>query len=247
MQSRKLKYVLIVNFVFPGAGSVFLYSDASPFPVSVTSIAEGPACGTVLSSRSSCSCPGTLRQCLFPELWPWSTHRIGWSILLLEACSSGKRSRCVFGTQRDRETLFVQFWQTEVVSFLWHFLWTCNSTLMTANLMQHWKENIAFLLSPVHPWLNFVNHMAEMVTSSCDVCSFSNDFIFWTVFLLSFTLLSPQATGRLRERGRDSCLAGIQVQQLFCSNNTTIPENQLKELNMKIDNALQVPPETIRL
>lgn len=47
--------------------------------------------------------------------------------------------------------------------------------------------------------------------------------------------------GRLRERGRDGCLAGIQVQQLFCSNNTTIPEHQLKELNMKIDNALQVP------
>lgn len=45
---------------------------------------------------------------------------------------------------------------------------------------------------------------------------------------------------RLRERGRDGCLAGIQVQQLFCSNNTTIPEHQLKELNMKIDNALQV-------
>lgn len=67
------------------------------------------------------------------------------------------------------------------------------------------------------------------------------------VFLLSFTLLYPQATGRLRERGRDGCLAGIQVQQLFCSNNTTIPENQLKDLNMKIDNALQVPPETICL
>lgn len=45
---------------------------------------------------------------------------------------------------------------------------------------------------------------------------------------------------RLRERGRDGCLAGIQVQQLFCSNNTTIPEHQLKELNMKIDDALQV-------
>lgn len=54
------------------------------------------------------------------------------------------------------------------------------------------------------------------------------------------TLLSPQAMARLRERGRDGCLAGIQVQQLFCSNNTTIPEHQLKELNMKIDNALQV-------
>lgn len=47
-------------------------------------------------------------------------------------------------------------------------------------------------------------------------------------------------TARLRERGRDGCLAGIQVQQLFCSNNTTIPEHQLKELNIKIDNALQV-------
>lgn len=45
---------------------------------------------------------------------------------------------------------------------------------------------------------------------------------------------------RLRERSRDGCLAGIQVQQLFCSNNTTIPEHQLKELNIKIDNALQV-------
>uniref|UniRef100_A0A3Q1H9F7 DUF4745 domain-containing protein n=1 Tax=Anabas testudineus TaxID=64144 RepID=A0A3Q1H9F7_ANATE len=50
---------------------------------------------------------------------------------------------------------------------------------------------------------------------------------------------AAEATARLRERGRDGCLAGIQVQQLFCSNNTTIPEHQLKELNMKIDNALQ--------
>jgi hypothetical protein len=49
-----------------------------------------------------------------------------------------------------------------------------------------------------------------------------------------------QATGRLRERGRDGCLAGIQVQQLFCSNNPNIPDHHLKELNMKIDNALQV-------
>uniref|UniRef100_A0A8C7ZW30 Granule associated Rac and RHOG effector 1 n=1 Tax=Oryzias sinensis TaxID=183150 RepID=A0A8C7ZW30_9TELE len=48
-----------------------------------------------------------------------------------------------------------------------------------------------------------------------------------------------EATGRLRERGRDGCLAGIQVQQLFCSNNTNIPEHQLKELNVKIDDALQ--------
>jgi len=53
-------------------------------------------------------------------------------------------------------------------------------------------------------------------------------------------LCPPQAMARLRERGRDGCLAGIQVQHLFCSNNTTIPEHQLKELNMKIDNALQV-------
>ncbi|XP_034041728.1 uncharacterized protein KIAA0355-like [Thalassophryne amazonica] len=50
---------------------------------------------------------------------------------------------------------------------------------------------------------------------------------------------AAEVTVRLRERGRDGCLAGIQVQQLFCSNNTTIPEHQLKELNMKIDNALQ--------
>uniref|UniRef100_A0A096MG69 Granule associated Rac and RHOG effector 1 n=1 Tax=Poecilia formosa TaxID=48698 RepID=A0A096MG69_POEFO len=50
---------------------------------------------------------------------------------------------------------------------------------------------------------------------------------------------AAEATARLRERGRDGCLAGLQVQQLFCSNNTTIPEHQLKELNMKIDSALQ--------
>ncbi|XP_056134077.1 granule associated Rac and RHOG effector protein 1-like [Lampris incognitus] len=50
---------------------------------------------------------------------------------------------------------------------------------------------------------------------------------------------AAEAMARLRERGRDGCLAGIQVQQLFCSNNTTIPEHQLKELNLKIDNALQ--------
>uniref|UniRef100_A0A8C5DE71 DUF4745 domain-containing protein n=1 Tax=Gouania willdenowi TaxID=441366 RepID=A0A8C5DE71_GOUWI len=50
---------------------------------------------------------------------------------------------------------------------------------------------------------------------------------------------AAEATARLRERGRDGCLAGIQVQQLFCSNNTTIPEHQLKELNIKIDSALQ--------
>lgn len=168
MQSRKLKYVLIVNSVFLGAGSVFLYSDASPFPVSVTSVAEGPACGTVLSGRSSCSCPGTLCQCLFPELWHRSTHRTGWSILLLEASSPGKLSRYLFGTEGFGEILFVQFWQIEVISFLWHFLWTCNSTLITANLMQHWKEKYCFSLSPVHPWLNFKNHMAEMMTSSCD-------------------------------------------------------------------------------
>uniref|UniRef100_A0A8C7SUN5 DUF4745 domain-containing protein n=1 Tax=Oncorhynchus mykiss TaxID=8022 RepID=A0A8C7SUN5_ONCMY len=50
---------------------------------------------------------------------------------------------------------------------------------------------------------------------------------------------AAEATGRLRERGRDGCLAGIQVQQLFCSNNPNIPDHHLKELNMKIDNALQ--------
>ncbi|KAK1162108.1 hypothetical protein AOXY_G18405 [Acipenser oxyrinchus oxyrinchus] len=50
---------------------------------------------------------------------------------------------------------------------------------------------------------------------------------------------AAEATSRLRERGRDGCLSGIEVQQLFCSQNTPIPEHQLKELNMKIDNALQ--------
>nr|XP_046205024.1 granule associated Rac and RHOG effector protein 1-like [Oncorhynchus gorbuscha]XP_046205025.1 granule associated Rac and RHOG effector protein 1-like [Oncorhynchus gorbuscha] len=50
---------------------------------------------------------------------------------------------------------------------------------------------------------------------------------------------AAEATGRLRERGRDGCLAGIQVQQLFCSSNPNIPDHHLKELNMKIDNALQ--------
>lgn len=78
------------------------------------------------------------------------------------------------------------------------------------------------------------------MSSSCDVYSFSIDSFEGVIH----SLLSPQATERLRERGRDGCLAGIQVQQLFCSNNTTIPENQLKELNMKIDNALQVPSGT---
>ncbi|XP_023675812.2 granule associated Rac and RHOG effector protein 1-like [Paramormyrops kingsleyae] len=47
-------------------------------------------------------------------------------------------------------------------------------------------------------------------------------------------------TGRLRERGRDGSLPGLEVRQLFCSINTTIPEHQLKELNVKIDSALQV-------
>uniref|UniRef100_A0A8C9S175 Granule associated Rac and RHOG effector 1 n=1 Tax=Scleropages formosus TaxID=113540 RepID=A0A8C9S175_SCLFO len=50
---------------------------------------------------------------------------------------------------------------------------------------------------------------------------------------------AAEATARLRERGRDSCLAGLQVQQLFCSHSPTIPEHQLKELNVKIDHALQ--------
>uniref|UniRef100_A0A8C4RZG9 Granule associated Rac and RHOG effector 1 n=1 Tax=Erpetoichthys calabaricus TaxID=27687 RepID=A0A8C4RZG9_ERPCA len=50
---------------------------------------------------------------------------------------------------------------------------------------------------------------------------------------------ATEATSRLRERGRDGCLSGIEVQQLFCSQNTTIPDHQLKELNVKIDNALQ--------
>uniref|UniRef100_A0A8D0GY64 Granule associated Rac and RHOG effector 1 n=1 Tax=Sphenodon punctatus TaxID=8508 RepID=A0A8D0GY64_SPHPU len=50
---------------------------------------------------------------------------------------------------------------------------------------------------------------------------------------------AAEATSRLRERGCDGCLAGIEVQQLFCSQNVAIPEHQLKELNMKIDSALQ--------
>ncbi|KAL9839434.1 granule associated Rac and RHOG effector protein 1 isoform 1-T3 [Geothlypis trichas] len=50
---------------------------------------------------------------------------------------------------------------------------------------------------------------------------------------------AAEATSRLRERGCDGCLAGIEVQQLFCSQTVAIPEHQLKELNMKIDSALQ--------
>ncbi|XP_048461718.1 granule associated Rac and RHOG effector protein 1 isoform X4 [Rhincodon typus] len=50
---------------------------------------------------------------------------------------------------------------------------------------------------------------------------------------------ASEATSRLREKGGDGCLAGIEVQQLFCSQTTTIPEHQLKDLNMKIDSALQ--------
>uniref|UniRef100_A0A673JRB5 DUF4745 domain-containing protein n=1 Tax=Sinocyclocheilus rhinocerous TaxID=307959 RepID=A0A673JRB5_9TELE len=50
---------------------------------------------------------------------------------------------------------------------------------------------------------------------------------------------ASEVTACLRERGRDGCLSGIQVQQLFCSQNTSIPEHQLKELNAKIDSALQ--------
>ncbi|XP_065518173.1 granule associated Rac and RHOG effector protein 1 isoform X2 [Lathamus discolor] len=54
-----------------------------------------------------------------------------------------------------------------------------------------------------------------------------------------FSLQDIEATSRLRERGCDGCLAGIEVQQLFCSQSVAIPEHQLKELNMKIDSALQ--------
>ncbi|XP_078215133.1 granule associated Rac and RHOG effector protein 1 isoform X5 [Callithrix jacchus] len=50
---------------------------------------------------------------------------------------------------------------------------------------------------------------------------------------------AAEATSRLRERGCDGCLAGIEVQQLFCSQSAAIPEHQLKELNVKIDSALQ--------
>ncbi|XP_051702698.1 granule associated Rac and RHOG effector protein 1 isoform X2 [Oryctolagus cuniculus] len=50
---------------------------------------------------------------------------------------------------------------------------------------------------------------------------------------------AAEATCRLRERGCDGRLAGIEVQQLFCSQSAAIPEHQLKELNLKIDSALQ--------
>lgn len=60
-----------------------------------------------------------------------------------------------------------------------------------------------------------------------------------TLLTLDF-FFTLQATSRLRERGCDGCLAGIEVQQLFCSQSVAIPEHQLKELNMKIDSALQV-------
>ncbi|KAJ8281364.1 hypothetical protein GJAV_G00066770 [Gymnothorax javanicus] len=50
---------------------------------------------------------------------------------------------------------------------------------------------------------------------------------------------ASEATSRLRNCGRDGCLAGIEVQRLFCSHNTAIPVHQLKDLNVKIDGALQ--------
>ncbi|XP_043937618.1 granule associated Rac and RHOG effector protein 1 isoform X2 [Protopterus annectens] len=50
---------------------------------------------------------------------------------------------------------------------------------------------------------------------------------------------AAEATSRLRDRGHDACLAGIEVQQFFCSRSTSIPEHHLKEFNIKIDNALQ--------
>uniref|UniRef100_A0A8C5MWU8 Granule associated Rac and RHOG effector 1 n=1 Tax=Leptobrachium leishanense TaxID=445787 RepID=A0A8C5MWU8_9ANUR len=54
-----------------------------------------------------------------------------------------------------------------------------------------------------------------------------------------FSLQDIEATSRLRERGCDGSLAGIEVQQLFCSQSLAIPEHHLKELNMKIDSTLQ--------
>uniref|UniRef100_A0A4W3JAX5 Granule associated Rac and RHOG effector 1 n=1 Tax=Callorhinchus milii TaxID=7868 RepID=A0A4W3JAX5_CALMI len=50
---------------------------------------------------------------------------------------------------------------------------------------------------------------------------------------------AAEATSRLRERRSDGCLTGIEVQQLFCSQAMAIPEHQLKELNVKINSALQ--------
>ncbi|XP_073441279.1 granule associated Rac and RHOG effector protein 1 [Dendrobates tinctorius] len=50
---------------------------------------------------------------------------------------------------------------------------------------------------------------------------------------------ATEATSRLRERGCDGSLAGLEVQQLFCSQSLAIPEHHLKELNLKIDSTLQ--------
>lgn len=58
---------------------------------------------------------------------------------------------------------------------------------------------------------------------------------------LRFSLML-QATSRLRERGCDGSLAGLEVQQLFCSQSLAIPEHHLKDLNLKIDSTLQVRP-----
>ncbi|KAM9510068.1 granule associated Rac and RHOG effector protein 1-like isoform 6-T11 [Guaruba guarouba] len=58
---------------------------------------------------------------------------------------------------------------------------------------------------------------------------------------------AAEATSQLRERGCDGCLAGIEVQQLFCSQSVAVPEHQLKLLNMKIDSALQVVVDTAQI
>lgn len=50
---------------------------------------------------------------------------------------------------------------------------------------------------------------------------------------------TTEATSRLRERGCDGSLAGLEVQQLFCSQSLAIPEHHLKDLNLKIDSTLQ--------
>ncbi|XP_065516609.1 granule associated Rac and RHOG effector protein 1-like isoform X4 [Lathamus discolor] len=58
---------------------------------------------------------------------------------------------------------------------------------------------------------------------------------------------AAEATSQLREGGCDGCLAGIEVQQLFCSQSVAVPEHQLKLLNMKIDSALQVVVDTAQI
>lgn len=92
LRMRMRNVVTVISF-FPGAGSVLPHGDAGPFPVSITGIAEGPACGSVLPGRGSCSGPGALRQCPLPKLRPWTSNRAGGSLSLMERCSSGMQTQ----------------------------------------------------------------------------------------------------------------------------------------------------------